>query len=258
LIVEGRIFQLILLIVATLCIMYYIQMARGGKEIRIRSLAAVDAIDEVVGRASEMGRPVHYTFGTGQLTSSTQAPQLLSSMGILGRVATRAADLGVEFIVTSCQADTLPMVEDIIRNAYMMAGKGDEYREDIIRFLSTGFAYRAAVIGILEREKPAANFIIGGYYNETLTFAETATRIGAQQIGGTANTHQLPFIAAVCDYSLLAEELYAAGAYIRKQPEELGSIAGQDLLKFIVIIILILGVLLNTAGNDSIIQLLSM
>jgi hypothetical protein len=246
------------LVLAVVIILLYIDQVKKGRKITIRRLPAIDAIDEVVGRASEMGRPVHYTFGTGQLTSSSQTPQLLSSIGILGRVSQRVAELGVPFIVSTCQADALPMIEDSIRQSYVLAGKGDEFDRGIIRFLSSDFAYRAAVIGILEREKPAANFLIGGYYNETLTFAETAKRVGAMQIGGTANTHQLPFIAASCEYALLAEELYAAGAYIRQEPEEVGSIAGQDLLKYIVIALLLLGVILKNAGSTLLSDLLKM
>jgi hypothetical protein len=68
------------------------------------------------------------------------------------------------------------------------------------------------------------------------------------QIGGTNNTHQMPFLVATCDYMLLAEELFAAGASISRNRDELGSIKGEDIMKLILAVIIGVGFILGAAG----------
>ena len=78
------------------------------------------------------------------------------------------------------------------------------------------------------REKPAAIFLQGTFYAESLILAETGNSVGAIQIAGTDSEHQLPFFIAACDYTLIGEELYAASAYLSREPMLLGSLRGQD------------------------------
>ena len=110
------------------------------------------------------------------------------------------------------------------------------------------FAYVAAVNGIMLREKPAANIYMGAFYAESLLLAETGFAAGAIQIAGTAMPEQLPFFIAACDYTLMGEELYAASAYLSKEPLMLGSLKGQDLIKIILAALIVAGVVLEILG----------
>jgi hypothetical protein len=108
------------------------------------------------------------------------------------------------------------------------------------------FAYTAAVTGTMVRERPAANFLIGSFYAESLLLAETGQASGAIQIAGTAEVAQLPFFVCACDYTLIGEELYAAGAYLSRDPAMLGSIKGQDWTKAAVGLLILLGAIFET------------
>jgi hypothetical protein len=76
--------------------------------------------------------------------------------------------------------------------------------------------------------------------------AETGATTGAIQIAGTDAFTQLPFFVTTCDYTLMGEELYAASAYLSREPKLLGSLKGQDVGKAILIVVIVLGVLLAT------------
>jgi len=76
--------------------------------------------------------------------------------------------------------------------------------------------------------------------------AETGNSIGAIQIAGTAEPAQLPFFVAACDYTLIGEEFFAASAYLSGDPDQLGSLQGQDLGKFVVGTLLVWGSLCAT------------
>jgi hypothetical protein len=156
------------------------------------------------------------------------------------------------------QAQVMPIATELMREAYLKAGKIDEFMPDeSVRYLSgEQFAYASAVQGIAEREKPAANIMIGPFYAESMLFAETFNRIGSIQLAGTARGYQIPFFAVICDYLLISEEIYAAGAYLSKDHVQSGSIMGQDYGKILALILMILGVLATTLGSSFIVDLL--
>lgn len=233
-------------------------MERAKKELpRFRQLTGLDAIPEMVGRAAEMNRPLHFTTGLGSLTT-TVAPQLVAGLAVLAYVAEVCANYGVKMIYSVYQPQVMPIATELMKDAYVKAGKPEEFiAEDQVRFLSDQqFAYASAVQGIAERERPAANIMIGPFYAESMLFAETFNRIGSIQLAGTARGYQIPFFAIICDYLLIAEEIYAAGAYLSKDPLTSGTIMGQDYGKIIALILMILGVILTTFGSSIIPDLL--
>jgi len=256
LLVAGRIFALGMLIALWIFIIGCMEMAKK-KLPSFRKLAGLDALPEMVGRAAEMNRPVHFTTGLGELTG-TVAPQLVAGLAVLGYVSELAAKYGVKIIYSVYQAQVMPIATELMREAYIRAGKADAFdAEGQIRYLSgEQFAYATAVQGIAERERPAANIMIGPFYAESMMFSETFFRIGSIQLAGTARGYQIPFFAVVCDYLLIGEEIYAAGAYLSKDAVQCGSIQGQDLGKLIAWILMFIGVLATAAGSPIIIDLL--
>jgi hypothetical protein len=97
---------------------------------------------------------------------------------------------------------------------------------------------------------------MGGFYYESVVIGEAGNAIEAMQIGGTNNTHQMPFLVATCDYMLLAEELFAAGASVSGDPEMVGSIKGEDMIKLLLVAMTTVGFLLGAAGITVIADLL--
>ena len=98
------------------------------------------------------------------------------------------------------------------------------------------------------RKKPAANFFMGSYFAEALLLTETGASTGAIQIAGTDSDHQLPFFVTTCDYTLIGEELYAASAYLSREPVQLGTLRGQDIGKAMILSVIVIGILLATLG----------
>jgi len=254
----GRIFSFGMLIALAVIIIACMEMAKK-KLPTFRKLAGLDALPEMVGRAAEMNRPVHFTTGLGEL-NTTVAPQLVAGLAVLGYLTELAAKYGVKIVYTVYQPQVMPLATELMREAYIRAGKADAFdQEDQIRFLSSEqFAYAAAVQAYAERARPAANVMIGPFYAESQLFAETFFRVGSIQLAGTARGYQIPFFAVVCDYLLIAEEIYAAGAYLSKDPVQGGSIQGQDIGKIIAWVMMFVGVLLTAANSPALMDILKL
>jgi len=217
---------------------------RGGMPF-VRKIAGLTAIEEAIGRATEMGRAVLYVPGIDDANNI----QTIYSMIILGNVARTVARYETPLIVPVCRAFVVPLAEETVKQGYVDAGRPDAYVRNNIRYLSDEqFAFTAGVDGIMLREKPAANLFLGSFFAESLILAETGFATGAVQIAGTANIHQLPFFVVACDYTLIGEEFYAASAYLAREPKLIGVLKGTDWMKVILIALMLIGILTESAG----------
>jgi hypothetical protein len=85
--------------------------------------------------------------------------------------------------------------------------------------------------------------------------AETGSTTGSIQISGTDEVAQIPFFVVACDYTLIGEELYAASAYLGREPILLGSLKGQDWAKGLLIVCMLAGIIAVSANWHSFVNL---
>jgi hypothetical protein len=227
-------------------VLYFISSAQSGKKPFVRRIAGVDAIEEAIGRATEMGRPVLYIPGITDIDDI----QTVAGLVILESVARLTARYETQIAVPVTYPIPFTIAEEMVKSGYLHAGRPEQYVPDSVRFISPEqFAYVAAVTGIMMRDRPAAHIYMGAFFAESLLLAETGFQTGAIQVAGTANVHQLPFFVVACDYTLIGEELYAASAYLSGEPKLVGSLKGADLIKVVIIVVVIVGCVLETMGQ---------
>jgi hypothetical protein len=232
-------FLVVLIILLFYWILSGIRRARRDKAVYVRRIPGIDAIDNAVGRATEMGRPIVYTSGE----SGVQNMELYASLGILSYIGGRAAQLGANIIATVQRPETYPMVEETLREAFRNAERLDEFREEDVRFLSSDVAVHAMMTaGVIENEEAAAAFFLGLFGYQSLLMTEPGARRGVIQIAGDTGVFQMPFFIASCDYVIIGEELFAASAYVSGDPTIKGSLVAQDRFKLLLLIVILLGV----------------
>jgi len=218
-----------------------IARARRGKTFYVRRIPGIDAIENAVGRATEMGRPVVYTPGE----SGVQNMEMYASLGILSYIADRTARLGVKLIATVQRPETYPMVEETIRESYRVAERLSDFREEDVRFLSNNIVVHAMMTaGIIENENAASAFFLGLFGFQSLLMTEPGARRGVIQIAGDTGVFQMPFFIASCDYVLIGEELFAASAYVSSDPTIKGSLVAQDRFKLVLLLLVVFGLLM--------------
>jgi hypothetical protein len=222
----------------------------------MRSIPGLQAVEEAVGRATEMGKPVFYSPGYADVAGTT-APPTLAGLNLMAHVGRLAARYNTRLVTTVGHANTYALATEILRNAYISEGKLDAYDLGNIYFTTdVQFAYTAASVGLIQREKPATAFLTGYFAAEAIVLAEATAATNSLSISGTTNYFQIPFFMAACDYTMIGEEFLAAGAFISNDPNLIGSIAGQDYLKIVAILTLFLGAVLKSFGNNLVADLL--
>jgi len=253
-VVDGRLVDVIVFIIILASMYLSMQRAKAGSNIQIRPLPPFNAIEEAIGRAVESGRSVHYTTGThsfqGQTAGGSSA--LAAGLSLLSFITDVCIEKGATLISSCPYPEIFTIESDIMRNEYIRGGIGDEYSDEAhlryVPIVSACGPYAAGVSGWIEREKPAANFMLGPFFFESLIIAEAGYHVGAFQVAGTTSAGYSAFFLACCDYVLIGEELYAAQALATKDPIQMGSLRGNDLNRIWIMALLILGVLATMVG----------
>jgi len=226
-----RFWFLIVLVVLCGAVLTFITLARRGMPMKVRQIAGLASVDDAVGRATEMGRPVLFVPGILDMNDI----QTIAAVTILERVGKTVAEYDATIEVPTSKGLVMVAAREALQSAYASAGRAENYSADDVYYVTEEqFGYVAHLQGVMARERPAACFYLGGFFAESLILAETGNGIGAIQIAGTAQPQQLPFFVAACDYTLIGEEFFAASAYLSGEPDQLGTLKGQDVGKLIV------------------------
>jgi hypothetical protein len=238
---KGKINILLGTILFIAMVVFFLERAKRGSMF-LRRLAGLDAVEEAVGRATEMGKPILYILGTSSISDIAT----IAGLNILGQVARKTAEYETPLLVPTYDFIVHAVAREVVKEGYNAKGRPDLFNEDMVFFLTDNqMGYAAGCSGIMARERPATNLFMGMFYAESLILAEAGAATGAIQIAGTDAVTQLPFFVTACDYTLMGEELYAASAYLSKEPLLVGTIKAQDFGKVIIVGLVLLGSLIS-------------
>ena len=252
----GRITAFASVILVTVLVFYFMRRIKSKKDYPLRSIPALEAIDDVIGRATELGKPIFFSGGAGDVVGS-EGTQVLAGLDVLGYVAQKCAEYNVKLVAAVCNQNVHAITEGVVKSAYNQAGHPDAYQPDMVRFLSpTQMAYTAASIAIIQQEKVAASLLIGPFLGEALILAEAAAQVGAIGIAGTARLSQLPLFVAASDYVLIGEEMFAGSAYLSGDTAALSAIATQDILKVVAVTLILVGAIFSAGSSKWLVTLL--
>ncbi|MCH7990093.1 MAG: fibronectin type III domain-containing protein, partial [Planctomycetes bacterium] len=136
----------VLLVIVCGSVIYYIQVVKSGKELKLRKIAGLEAIDEAVGRATEMGRSCLFIPGIQDINDI----QTIAGITILSHVAGVAAEYGAKLEVPTARSLVMTVARQTVEAAYLAAGRHDAYNEDDIYYLTDEqFGFVAGVTGTM-------------------------------------------------------------------------------------------------------------
>ena len=112
----------------------------------------------------------------------------------------------------------------------------------------------------MAKYNPASVFYFGDFTYESMVFAEMGNNVGAVQVAGCENPKQTAFFIVGCDYCLIGEELFAAGAYLKRDVVQMATLLAQDRIKILAFLALLLGILIsifNPGGGNLVLDFLT-
>jgi len=222
-------------------------MQQRGRAAGLRFIPGFAAARRLVDGAAESGVPVHFSLGTG-LLGGRQTGDSLAGLLALNSVAAHATAARARLVVTTPDPVAQAAGQNIARNAGLAGRAATAQRDDdTVRFLAPEpLAYAAGVMGLLNREKPSGNLMLGALGDEYLLMGQTAVGLGVPQVAGATTPEALPFIVATTPDPIVGEEVFASGAYLSEAPIYRASLLAQDWLRELIMAIIVGLVLLQT------------
>jgi len=234
-----------LLAFATLLLVFLFRV-RAGHLPKLRRIAAFEQLHHFNSRAIESGRPLHLSLGTGSATDASTADSL-AGLSVLEYLAKRASATGVQPIVSMSDPTVMLFAQNILRGAQRADPRQAADAGQHIRWVAPQpAAYAAGVMSMFSVDRVYANIMVGKFGDEYLLMGEAAAWQHIPQIGGTGNPNALPFIYTTAQETLLGEEIYAAGAYLQKQPAHIGSLLAQDTMRWLLFLLMLGGIIWAT------------
>jgi len=217
----------------------------------IRHIAALDAIKEGVGKSVEEDKPVHFAMGaSGGQMYSTLVSMTLTALAFLRYVSGLCANYGARLIVhMPYQTESIPMIEGTCRDGYLAAGAPEMYRRDDMRYYGRGaLSWTQGVTASYAEEGVGLNLSVGIFYSDCPISLEMAHIMGGMNVGGTGRWIMVYAFAMMCDYVFLGEEIYAAAAQVSENKMMLSGILIEEIGKFAILGMLVIGVILEFVG----------
>lgn len=228
-----------------------------GKTVFIRRIPGLDAIEEAVSKAVEEGRPVYYPEGAAGFGDAWTGGKM-AALSLINYTAGICADKGCKILGGTISSSYIPLMDDAMRQAYQAHGRPELHDVSDVRWFPGQMAYIAGTDTIFRHEKPAAQIMIGSWWAEALAFCEIGSRAGAIQIGGTDYRPYMPYFIAICDYALIGEEIFIASAYVSRDQAVRITVLMEDIYKWIIIAITVVGGILVVGGFTQILTWLTL
>ncbi len=223
-----------------LTIIFAVWASRLGG-VPLRTIAAYTRIPLAAGEAVESGKVVHLSFGSSAVRDSTTLSALAAS-AILYHFAERAALGDRQSMVTMSDPVTLGLGQDTLRRAYKSQGVLGKYQTTMARWYPQGplsLAFAAGVGTAMADEGIATNVLLSRFGPELMLIGESAVRNNQSIIAQSDQISGQAVAYVIADMPLIGEELYVGEAYLGRSSLALGGVIAQDILRYLVIVIII-------------------
>ncbi len=214
----------------------------------LRRIDAYERLNREVGLAVENGTRLHISLGRGNLFTA-RGGSALAGLAMLRRIAERTSVSDRPPIVSSGDASLTILSQDTSQSGYRAAGAEEQFRVTAGRLTGLSpFAYAAGMLPIARDDNVSAHVLIGDLGAESALIVEAADRQNASLIAASDNLAAQAVFYAAAQNPLIGEELFAAGAYTGAGSSHEASLNVQDVLRWAVVIVILVGAGLTILG----------
>jgi hypothetical protein len=168
---------------------------------------------------------------------------------MLRRIAERTSVSDRPPIVTSGDPALTILSQDTAQSGYRAAGAGEQFRVTAERMTGLSpFSYAAGTIPVTRDENVSANILIGDLGAESALAADASDRQDASLIAASDNLSAQSIFFASAQEPLIGEELFASGAYVGAGASHEASLQVQDVLRWVLILVMLGGAALKLLG----------
>jgi hypothetical protein len=214
----------------------------------LRSMPAVTRLNQAIAMSVESGTRIHIALGHSDFLSPTNA-SAFTGLTLVERIALVSvmADL---FPVASSGNSTISILsQTIFRHALLQTSIDPSSEADQGRLLGpTPFSYAAGALDLINREQVYTNLFIGHFGSEVALLTDASEHKNATTLGASDSLTGQAVLYLAADTPIIGEELFALPAYVSPSNVNFASVRVQDFLRWLFIIIMVVGSVLKFFG----------
>jgi len=227
---------------------------KDSQKRNFRRIPGYDKINKEINVAVEDGSQLHISLGRGGMTGPESAGAL-AGLSILKQIIEKSSVCDYPPIASTGDAVISILAQDTIQGTSKAISVTDQLSNPSGELIGvTPFSYAAGSLSTIRDSNVSANIHTGWFGNEVIWFTTAGERQSSPTIAGTVQLPAQAVIYASASDPLIGEELYAGGAYLGAGKIHQASISAQDVIRWIIIVIIIGSVLLNFLGIDTFIE----
>lgn len=237
----------LVLVAASLMFVFSFTARRASQKTGTRTLLhpifAMQRLRRAIGLAVEDGSRLHVTIGNASIISPNNASALvglstLERVGMLSSVSDRPP------VATSGDGTLAVLSQDTLHAAYRISNVPEHNDPTQARLAGpTPFSYVAGTLPIVHDERVSAHILVGNFGPEIGLLADAAEREDAFVLAASDSVAAQSVFYATASEVLIGEELFSIPAYLQAGPLHQAGLRGQDVLRWVIIAILIIGAL---------------
>ena len=241
-----------LVVLAGLCLVllgtYFAQrrLARRGAIYRLRPIAAYDVIAQLLARSRREEGIVCASPGFGHLGTLTTS-EALAGLSVAQYLLVRSEGAEASVVVANADAGLHLLMQNILGGRADLEARLGEPPVQFVAAERAAFALGAN--NILGAKRYSAGALVGRYGDEYLV-VDAAAEGGT--CAGTVEAAGLAAMELAAEEVSRGEEVYAAGAYLLRRSPAVASLAVQDLVRLVVVLLLVLVLAFGLAGLGSV------
>ena len=229
-------------------ILFFIYFGRKRPLFNLRDIPAFRHFRREVDLAVEAGKRLHISIGRGSVNDLPGGAAFIG-LTILDRCARAASNSDRPPMSTTGDGVLTILGQDTLRSTYRSLATEQRYDPTNVRLTGlTPLSYAAGAMPTIREEQITANIYAGHFGTEIALLTEAGERSQSLTVAGTDNIPAQAVIYATANEPLLGEELYAAGAYLGAGPAHTASLTMQDIMRWLLVAVIVVGAILKLLG----------
>jgi hypothetical protein len=236
----------LVLLISTAGLMFWFSLPQRDRLQRtLRPILAMRRTRRAIGLSVEDGKRIHVTIGKASILSPHNASGLIG-LNTIDRISQFSMISDRPPIASSGDGSLAILSQDTLRSTYRAGNALDQYNPHQGRLTGpTSFSYIAGTMPLMRDEGVSTNLLVGSFGPEVGLLLDSASQGKAFTLAGSEALDAQAVMYALADEPLIGEEFFAAPAYLQGTAMQVSSLRVQDILRWVLVVALLIGVLLK-------------
>lgn len=234
-----------------LMLIYYLKFRkrdwRNPRALGFRDIPPLLSLHEFLGHTIEAGRRLHVTLGSGSLNGTPPASALVG-LSMLKQLLPLTALSDKQTIATSGEGTLMILSEDTTRYSYRSVNATQFYDVSTTQLSGvTPFSYASGTLPVIYDQDTTINLLTGHFGSEAALITDAGDTMGSLVVAGSEDLSTQSILFTTTDEYLIGEEVFAGGAYTQAGVMHVVSLRVQDIIRWVVVLIILTGISLKLA-----------